>query len=152
MPQQAKPQIGQSGKVIPAGYYEGLDDDGEYHLYPILEEGKVAQIHLNNQMGVAIVTLGQAWGCIMNTFTVQQAEALQVPKKPLEGTENWRHAEIKYISEENQKEELGELKEVQPVAFTAQIVVEPVFPGKPTWPPSRLKNPCLHTRIHVILE
>ena len=112
MPLQTKHQIGKSGKVIPSGYYEALDEDGEYHLHPILEEENEAKIHLNKQMEVAMVTLCQTCGCIMNTFTAQQAEALRVPQKPLEGTENWRHAEIKYISEENKTEELGELQKV----------------------------------------
>ena len=104
MPQKAVPQIGKSGKVIPRGYNEALDDD--------LEEEREAQIHLNKQMGVAIVTLCRAWGCIMNILTAKQAEASPVSKKPLEGTENWRHAKIKDISEENETEEFRELKEV----------------------------------------
>ena len=52
--QQEERHIGRSGIMIPPGYYRALDDDGEYHLYPIMDERWEAQHKLNEQFGLAL--------------------------------------------------------------------------------------------------
>ena len=52
--QQKERHIGMYGRIIPPGYYRALDDDGEYHLYPITDGRREAQHKLNEQFGLAL--------------------------------------------------------------------------------------------------
>ena len=54
---QIMPCIGKSGMIIPVGYYEALDGDGEYHFYPILEEEQGMQKNFNEKVKIALQVL-----------------------------------------------------------------------------------------------
>ena len=64
-----------------------MDDDGEYYFYPIIEEEKEAQSHLNRQMS-HYCNIMSSLGMYNECMTAQQARALQVSKEPSEETEN----------------------------------------------------------------
>ena len=46
--------MGRPGKMIPPGYYRALDDDGEYHLYPVEDEEAEDRRYLNERTGIAL--------------------------------------------------------------------------------------------------
>ena len=44
-------------KPLPPGYYRALDDDGEYHLYPVEDENWERQRQINEQFGLILQAL-----------------------------------------------------------------------------------------------
>ena len=54
---QGERHIGRSGGSLPPGYYRVLDDDGEYHLYPVEDENWERQRQINEQFGLTLQAL-----------------------------------------------------------------------------------------------
>ena len=59
-------------------HYEALDYDGEYHLYPILEEEQETQKNFNEQVRIALAIICLNQACLMNAMAVQQSGTLEV--------------------------------------------------------------------------
>ena len=129
--QQTEPCIGKSGNVIPPGYYEALDDDGEYHLYPVLEEDGETQQQFNQQVGLAIqalflLQLGSlklASGGTKKNAETSAANQLTSPVVTWKHTIH--HPTVSYILDEDSTEELGMLDHDESMRGGARMVIEP---------------------------
>ena len=63
--------MGRPGKMIPPGYYRALDDNGEYHLYPVEDEEAEDRRYLNKRTGIALQV---ATLCMRVTSRIQAGE------------------------------------------------------------------------------
>ena len=122
---------------------EFWDDNGEYHLYPVIEEDKEAQQNVNKLFGTALGALCANQACLINVIMVEQRRPSQIleerkenkvpptaePDKNISSTQTaqnkglYRANTVKITQERT--EELKILKITKPTSYNAKIVVEP---------------------------
>ena len=112
------PIIDNVEELLPPGYYRELDDDGEYHLYPVEDGNWERQCQLNEQFGLALQAIALGMGTLCK-FQPQLTKEKNGHSKSTSSSQNLM--KVKYSRGDLKKDNVTDSDVSKQIVFNTSI-------------------------------